>query len=404
MAIRSLPKTTFGPAWKFSQPIRMQSNRGPRIADVLENLNDLKKQHGPRYDELVVSTRALLNGLRDSQSLDQLIQDRPVNVDYRDVLRAVYSLAPNGESSEPCLKLNDLEKVIPPYSNAVVWFMIYDLVTKKFVPRLEALDDKWKAMVKFNRIHGFGKIRARAFAEEGIETLNDLMIAEGGRFSISGAQKLAIQYHEEMDVMIPRAEVEEFDGIIKDALRREDPKLNFAIMGSYRRGENLSSDIDVVVWHESYVKKEKEKKRARKADPNSLMSKIVAALVSANIISPANIFSQGERKVLALTQLPKANSLHRQIDLRLCPIESLPYMLLGNTGDGKLMKIMRWRAIQRGWVLNEYAMGERDGDSAVMKKGTEFAVKDEKEIFQLLGLPYLLPSQRSYHTYKYILG
>lgn len=91
-----------------------------------------------------------------------LISAFVVNVDYRDVLRAVYSLAPNGESSEPCLKLNDLEKVIPPYSNAVVWFMIYDLVTKKFVPRLEALDDKWKAMVKFNRIHGFGKIRARA--------------------------------------------------------------------------------------------------------------------------------------------------------------------------------------------------------------------------------------------------
>lgn len=77
---------------------------------------------------------------------------------------------------------------------------------------------------------------------------------------------MAIQYHEEMDVMIPRAEVEQFDRIIKDALRREDPKreiwlryyyarpdtvvVDFATMGSYRRGESLSSDIDVVVWHE----------------------------------------------------------------------------------------------------------------------------------------------------------
>ncbi|OWZ36339.1 DNA polymerase beta subunit [Cryptococcus neoformans AD2-60a] len=341
----------------------MLSSRTPRIVDVLENLNDLKRQHGPKYDELTVPTKALLNGLRDFQSLDQLIQDHRVHIDYRDALRAIYSLAPNGEFSEPCLKLRDLEKVIPPYSNAVVWFMIYDLVTKKVIPRLEVLDNRWNAMVKFNRIHGIGKIRARAFAEEGIETLSDLMIAEGGRFTVSDAQKLAIQYHEEMDVMIPRAEVEQFDRIIKDALRREDPKLDFAIMGSYRRGESLSSDIDVVVWHESYTKKEKEGKRARKADPNSLMSKVVAALVSANVISPAKIFSQGESKVLALTQLPKANSLHRQIDIRLCPIESLPYMLLGNTGDGRLMKIMRWRAIQRGWVLNEYVMGERDGKS-----------------------------------------
>ncbi|OWZ80601.1 DNA polymerase beta subunit [Cryptococcus neoformans Bt85] len=363
LAVQSRPKTTFGPIWKSSQTIRMLSSRTPRIVDVLENLNDLKRQHGPKYDELTVPTKALLNGLRDFQSLDQLIQDHPVRIDYRDALRAIYSLAPNGEFSEPCLKLCDLEKVIPPYSNAVVWFMIYDLVTKKVIPRLEALDNRWNAMVKFNRIHGIGKIRARAFAEEGIETLSDLMIAEGGRFTVSDAQKLAIQYHEEMDVMIPRAEVEQFDRIIKDALRREDPKLDFAIMGSYRRGESLSSDIDVVVWHESYAKKEKEGKRARKADPNSLMSKVVAALVSANVISPAKIFSQGESKVLALTQLPKANSLHRQIDIRLCPIESLPYMLLGNTGDGKLMKIMRWRAIQRGWVLNEYVMGERDGKS-----------------------------------------
>lgn len=40
--------------------------------------------------------------------------------------------------------------------------MIYDLVTKKVIPRLEVLDNRWNAMVKFNRIHGIGKIRARA--------------------------------------------------------------------------------------------------------------------------------------------------------------------------------------------------------------------------------------------------
>lgn len=109
-----------------------------------------------------------------------LISAIVVRIDYRDALRAIYSLAPNGEFSEPCLKLCDLEKVIPPYvslsssiklflpmsnylqSNAVVWFMIYDLVTKKVIPRLEALDNRWNAMVKFNRIHGIGKIRARA--------------------------------------------------------------------------------------------------------------------------------------------------------------------------------------------------------------------------------------------------
>lgn len=75
LAVQSRPKTTFGPIWKSSQTIRMLSSRTPRIVDVLENLNDLKRQHGPKYDELTVPTKALLNGLRDFQSLDQLIQD-----------------------------------------------------------------------------------------------------------------------------------------------------------------------------------------------------------------------------------------------------------------------------------------------------------------------------------------
>lgn len=94
LAVQSRPKTTFGPIWKSPQTIRMLSSRTPRIVEVLENLNDLERQHGPsmscdllptlagdrliclvEYDELTVPTKALLNGLRDFQSLDQLIQD-----------------------------------------------------------------------------------------------------------------------------------------------------------------------------------------------------------------------------------------------------------------------------------------------------------------------------------------
>lgn len=115
----------------------------------------------------------------------------------------------------------------------------------------------------------------------------------------------------------------------------------------------------------------------------------------------------GEKKLLALTRLTPA-SVHRQIDIRLCPLQSLPYMLLGNSGDDLLMKIVRNKAISKGWLLNEYGMGEREempGNNtrkssvllmdakadrkARIKKGTEIMVKNEEEIFEKLGLPYL---------------
>ncbi len=51
---------------------------------------------------------------------------------------------------------------------------------------------------------------------------------------------------------------------------------------------------------------------------------------------------------MALTKLPgKQDATWRQIDIRVCPVPSLPYMLLGNTGDDFLMKILRAQAKQR---------------------------------------------------------
>lgn len=64
-----------------------------------------------------------------------------------------------------------------------------------------------------------------------------------------------------------------------------------------------------------------------------------------------------------LTRLPSTKgAVYRQIDIRLCPVESLPYMLLGNSGDDSLMKLLRWRAMEKGLALNEYGMGKRSDE------------------------------------------
>ncbi|WWD06269.1 hypothetical protein V865_004358 [Kwoniella europaea PYCC6329] len=246
------------------------------------------------------------------------------------------------------------------------------------------------------------------YVDNGARTLEDLLNAKDKEYGrkVSDAQKLAIKYHKEMDLMIPRSEVEEFEKLIKNALNKVDPTLGFAIMGSYRRGEYVSSDIDMVVWHKSFPKRDREDKSKKGGYAiDSLMGKVMNALIREGLIQEDQLFSRGEKKVLALTRLPQPNSIHRQIDIRLCPLESLPYMLLGNTGDDTLMKTLRYRAIQKGWVLNEYAMGERvEGSQGVwVADGKEIIVHSEKEIFEKLELPYLEPTMRSLHKYRHIL-
>ncbi|WRT63278.1 uncharacterized protein IL334_000181 [Kwoniella shivajii] len=368
----------------------------------IKYLKGIKQDYADTYKDLTVPTKELLEALRDMQSWRQLTPQTSKAVDYRDSLRCISLLAgPDGGISKPVLKLTDIEKVLSD-EYGVTWRLIRHLIEHGLVPELEALDDQWKAMVKFNRVHGFGKVKAQAYIDAGARTLEDLYHSKDKEFGrkVSDAQKLAIKYHKEMDLMIPRSEVEEFERLIRDALRKVDLTLGFAIMGSYRRGEYVSSDIDMVVWHDSFLRRDRDEK-SRKGGylPDSLMGKVMGALINEGLIEGDKLFSRGEKKVLALTRLPTSNSVHRQIDIRLCPLESLPYMLLGNTGDDRLMKSLRYRAVQKGWVLNEYAMGERVEGS----DGGEIIVNSEKEIFDKLDLPYLEPTMRSYHKYRHVL-
>lgn len=127
----------------------------------------------------------------------------------------------------------------------------------------------------------------------------------------------------------------------------------------------------------SFVTRDKDEKRAKKVAADSIMGKVLIALSNANLLDPEMMFSEGiqlivktrrklmkgEKKSMFLTRLPNyPGAVYRQIDIRLCPTESLPYMLLGNSGDDSLMKLLRWRAMEKGLALNEYGMGKRSSE------------------------------------------
>jgi DNA polymerase beta len=126
------------------------------------------------------------------------------------------------------------------------------------------------------------------------------------------------------------------------------------------------------------VTRDKDEKRAKKVAADSIMGKVLIALSKASLLDPEMMFSEGiisspqgqegklmkgEKKSMFLTRLPYSpGAVYRQIDIRLCPTESLPYMLLGNSGDDSLMKLLRWRAMEKGLALNEYGMGKRSNE------------------------------------------
>jgi DNA polymerase beta len=76
----------------------------------------------------------------------------------------------------------------------------------------------------------------------------------------------------------------------------------------------------------------------------------------------------------------------RRIDIRLIPYESIYTALVYFTGSYELNKIMRRKAKELGYKLNEYGL---------YKNNKFIYITSEKELFKKLDMKYLKPTERN---------
>ncbi|MGZ4961002.1 MAG: DNA polymerase/3'-5' exonuclease PolX [Limisphaerales bacterium] len=81
-----------------------------------------------------------------------------------------------------------------------------------------------------------------------------------------------------------------------------------------------------------------------------------------------------------------------QADLRVVSDSEFPYALMYFTGSKEHNIVMRQRAIQRGWRLNEYGLFKSEVETRDPK--LLIACKTEEEVFAKLGLSYVPPELR----------
>jgi len=109
--------------------------------------------------------------------------------------------------------------------------------------RLESLKEAFKerrdVIDLFRTLHGVGPITANRFYDLGFRTLDDLWY----KADLTEAQKTSIYYRHHLELRIPREEIRYFEGLLHQLF----PYLEIIIVGSYRRGELDSGDIDVLI-------------------------------------------------------------------------------------------------------------------------------------------------------------
>jgi len=166
----------------------------------------------------------------------------------------------------------------------------------------------------------------------------------------------------------PRSTVEPFLLAVLEELADDNPGVEYAVGGSWRRGCESIGDIDILVLHDGPLA------------PN---------LFEPGIVLPSLVTWQrsGPRIANGDLRLPDTTALH--VDLWCQPPASRAAALLFVTGSQLTNVRMRGRARGMGLALSQDKLSYRSTGEQV--PGTE---QDEESIFDALRLPYLHPHQR----------
>ncbi|MHB1953387.1 MAG: type-X family DNA polymerase [Sulfobacillus sp.] len=262
-------------------------------------------------------------------------------------------------------------------------------------------DPDARSIIELTRVHGIGEVTAQELLSQGIRSIDDLrklvqdscpkVGAADFRASRSGlpnAVLLGIKHFDDMQIRIPREEIRMFDEFLQANF--DDGKA--VICGSYRRRKLDSGDVDVLLVpnkEKAEVGFSSQEAITELGKSSPSLSRILERFLSAlsGDVSPrvVDVLARSDSKFMGFVRLVPGGVV-RRLDVRVVTSEQFPLALTYFTGSQKFNVTMRKIALVRRFSLNEYQLTGPDGSPV--------AVRDERELFRLLGIKYLEPWER----------
>jgi DNA polymerase IV len=238
---------------------------------------------------------------------------------------------------------------------------------------------------EFLGVYGAGISQASRWVAQGYRTLEDLKT----KASLTKAQRIGAEHYDDFIQRIPRAEVEAHGEIVRRAVHTVDAGMQVIIGGSYRRGAKDSGDVDVVIT----------KPDATTEQIQAMMVDVVVPQLFKQNFLQASLASTSRvdgSKWHGVSVLPDSN-VWRRIDLLFVPGAEIGAALIYFTGNDIFNRSMRLLASKKGMRLNQrglYADVLRGEQRAKLNPGRLLEGRDERRIFELLGVPWRPPEHR----------
>lgn len=225
-----------------------------------------------------------------------------------------------------------------------------------------------KSIEILHRIKGFGP---EFIKKNKLVSISDIIKrVKSGKLKLNQMQQIGLKYYKDLIQPIPRDEIAKTFKAIK-AKKLTNGKLY--LVGSYRRGKKSSKDIDILLV----------RKKINNHNNDNILSKFIDKLKQMNII--LDYFINGQTRFSGILQIPGINKIPRQIDILLVPEEDLWPAMLHSTGSNNFNRRIRLIAKMKGMKLSE---------KGLFKGKRKMNISSEKEIFDILDIPYLEPKDR----------
>ncbi|UKZ53812.1 hypothetical protein TrVGV298_007612 [Trichoderma virens] len=280
---------------------------------------------------------------------------------------------------------------------------IEEIVTTDKLQRLECAeeDPTDHALQTFLKIYGVGNKIAEQWIAQGWRTLEDVK----QHAKLTPSQRVGMEHYDDLNTRIPRMEVTALGDIVKKAAAEIDAAVQLIIGGSYRRGAESSHDIDLIV-----TKPGTESVAELRAFLSRLIDQLERDKFLVARLASSHAGGDGS-KWHGCCVLPEIKGLNddtdekngeyrpiwRRIDFLLVPEAELGAALIYFTGNDIFNRSMRLLASKKRMRLNQRGLYRdvlRGPNRAKITEGELVESRDEKRIFEILGVKWREPWER----------
>ena len=231
---------------------------------------------------------------------------------------------------------------------------------------------------QLTRVYGIGPKKANELVANGVTSIEDLRNKQD---LLSDNMILGLKYFDDIETRIPRSEVDEYKSILTKIFENcAPPGSTFEIVGSYRRGNSSSGDIDIIITNAN--------------NNRTVYEKFLDALIANGTL--VEILSRGKTKSMTIARLGSQDTVQRRarrLDFLYAPPSEYAFALLYFTGSKSFNTVQRQRALDRGYSLNEHGFYKMDGRKKSATK-LDKSFPSEASIFEFLQMDYRAPNER----------